>query len=218
MRRRRSATAADAVPVRARGDARRPQRARPFSIEGSWNSQFGSASSPDRRRVGRVRPRDRQVPRRVRERRERGLRRLRRPELEPATTSCSRYANVGDRLTRCPVRAGSAPARDRRRAGDRTPVAGATVAGAASGGGRPGDGRASLRPRRGPARPQGVEGRRDPLQRLRVCVTDGADGACGTTVPPPPPDRTAPVATIAGIRDGQAVLAPRARRASCTAP
>jgi hypothetical protein len=35
--------------------------------------------------------------------------------------------------------------------------------------------------------------------RLRVCVTSGADGACGTLVP----DTTAPVATIAGIRNGQ---------------
>jgi hypothetical protein len=35
--------------------------------------------------------------------------------------------------------------------------------------------------------------------RLRVCVTDGADGACGSLVP----DTTAPTATIAGIRNGQ---------------
>src|SRR6185503_6923339 len=35
--------------------------------------------------------------------------------------------------------------------------------------------------------------------RLRVCVTSGADGACGTVQP----DTTAPTATIAGIRNGQ---------------
>lgn len=38
--------------------------------------------------------------------------------------------------------------------------------------------------------------------RLRVCVTNGSDGACGSVVPSPP-DTTAPTATIAGIRNGQ---------------
>ena len=47
--------------------------------------------------------------------------------------------------------------------------------------------------------------------RLRVCVTDGADGACGTTRPTPigatnpaaAPDRTAPAASLTGLRDKQ---------------
>jgi hypothetical protein len=48
--------------------------------------------------------------------------------------------------------------------------------------------------------------------RLRVCVSDGADGFCGTTAPgtpaPPPPaaaapDTTAPLGRIASIRDGR---------------
>ena len=55
--------------------------------------------------------------------------------------------------------------------------------------------------------------------RLRVCVTDGADGACGT-LQPNPPDRTAPVATIAGLRDGQVFRrrrAPRELRGSVSA-
>jgi hypothetical protein len=54
---------------------------------------------------------------------------------------------------------------------------------------------------------------------LNVCVTSGTDGACGT-VQPSAPDRTAPVATIAGIRDGQAFSrrgAPRELRGSVTA-
>jgi hypothetical protein len=46
---------------------------------------------------------------------------------------------------------------------------------------------------------------------VTVCATDGADGACGTSVaapasaapPPPRPDRRAPVATIRGIVEGQ---------------
>lgn len=47
--------------------------------------------------------------------------------------------------------------------------------------------------------------------RVRVCVTDGADGSCGTTVPATPtpvpltlaPDRAAPTATLKGLRDKQ---------------
>ena len=47
--------------------------------------------------------------------------------------------------------------------------------------------------------------------RVRVCVTDGADGACGTRVPAPigapapaaAPDRAAPVATLLGFTDKQ---------------
>ncbi len=56
--------------------------------------------------------------------------------------------------------------------------------------------------------------------RVRVCVTDGADGACGTTVPgqpaaPPAPvarDTAAPAARIAGIRSGQRFKRKRAPR------
>ena len=47
--------------------------------------------------------------------------------------------------------------------------------------------------------------------RLRVCVTDGADGACGTTVLPAR-DTTAPTSTILGIRDGQRFRRQRAPR------
>lgn len=51
--------------------------------------------------------------------------------------------------------------------------------------------------------------------RVRVCVTDGADGACGTSVPVTPgapapapvtaatPDKTAPTAKLAGFKDHQ---------------
>jgi hypothetical protein len=47
--------------------------------------------------------------------------------------------------------------------------------------------------------------------RLRVCVTDGADGACGT-VQPAEPDTTAPKASILGIRDGRRFSRRRAPR------
>jgi hypothetical protein len=44
-----------------------------------------------------------------------------------------------------------------------------------------------------------------------TCVTTGADGACGS-LQPSPPDRTAPVASIAGIRGGQQFSRRRAPR------
>jgi len=53
----------------------------------------------------------------------------------------------------------------------------------------------------------------------RTCVTNGADGACGTVQPSPPRDRTAPVASIAGISNGQRFSrrgAPRELRGSVT--
>ena len=55
--------------------------------------------------------------------------------------------------------------------------------------------------------------------RLRVCVTDGADGACGTRAQSPAPaapvavaDTAAPVARIRGIRNGQRFARRRAPR------
>jgi hypothetical protein len=60
--------------------------------------------------------------------------------------------------------------------------------------------------------------------RVRVCVTDGADGACGTTTPTAPgtpaplpaaPDRAAPKATLSGLRDQQTLTrGPRELRGS----
>ena len=47
--------------------------------------------------------------------------------------------------------------------------------------------------------------------REQTCVTAGNDGACGT-LQPSPPDRTAPVATIAGLRDGKVFRRRRAPR------
>jgi len=44
--------------------------------------------------------------------------------------------------------------------------------------------------------------------RLRVCVTSGSDGNCGTVVP----DTTAPTAAVAGIRNGQKFSRKRAPR------
>jgi hypothetical protein len=51
--------------------------------------------------------------------------------------------------------------------------------------------------------------------RLRVCVSDGADGACGTRLPETPaaaPDTVAPLGRILGIRNGQHFKRKRAPR------
>jgi hypothetical protein len=65
--------------------------------------------------------------------------------------------------------------------------------------------------------------------RVRVCVTNGADGACGTSVPVTPgvkapvavaaPDKTAPRGTLAGFTDHQVFKSgPRALRGSFADP
>jgi hypothetical protein len=64
------------------------------------------------------------------------------------------------------------------------------------------------------AGPQRLKATKDDSVRsngLDVCVTTGSDGACGTVVPSPP-DRTAPTASILGIRDGQRFTRRRAPR------
>jgi hypothetical protein len=96
-------------------------------------------------------------------------------------------------------------------AGTHAAVAGATVAGKTTGA----DGTAIV----GPLTTRGITDFKATKtgairsNRVRVCVTDGQDGACGALLPQPAaPDRTAPVATIAGIRDGQRFSRRRAPR------
>jgi hypothetical protein len=50
-----------------------------------------------------------------------------------------------------------------------------------------------------------------PSATEQTCVTTGSDGACGSALPSPP-DRTAPTASILGIRDGQVFSRRRAPR------
>lgn len=118
----------------------------------------------------------------------------------------------------------------------RSPASGARVADATSGT----DGRASVTVnQRGPV--ELVATRQQQIRdEATVCVTDGADGYCGTTAPvgtpPPPPsqagtapvapvatapDRTAPEGRITGIREGQRFKrhkAPRKLEASVSDP
>ena len=103
-------------------------------------------------------------------------------------------------------------------AGTHTAVAGATVGGRTTGA----NGTAVVGPlnARGIADFKATKTGAIRSNRVRVCVTDGQDGACGSQLPQPAaPDRTAPVATIKGIRNGQSFSrrkAPRKLRGSVT--
>jgi hypothetical protein len=85
-------------------------------------------------------------------------------------------------------------------AGSHAAVAGATVAGRVTGA----DGTVTVGPLTARGNNDFKATRTGAIRsnRVRVCVTDGGDGACGTLTPSPP-DTTAPVSTIAGIRNGQ---------------
>ena len=93
-------------------------------------------------------------------------------------------------------------------AGTGSPVAGAAVAGATT----DADGRASVGPfGAGEHALQATKTGSIRSNHLRLCVTTGSDGACGT-VQPSAPDTTAPAASIVGIRDGQRFTRRRAPR------
>lgn len=86
------------------------------------------------------------------------------------------------------------------------PVSGATVAGATTGA----DGTAVVGPfsARGPQALKAEKPGAIRSNRLAVCVTDGQDGACGTSVPGAAPapvvaDSADPVSVIAGIKQGK---------------
>jgi hypothetical protein len=101
-------------------------------------------------------------------------------------------------------------------AGSHAAVAGATVAGRLSGAG----GTVTVGPLTARGNNDFKATRTGAIRsnRVRVCVTDGADGACGSQLPSLR-DTTAPVATIKGIRDGQRFSrrrAPRQLRGSVT--
>jgi hypothetical protein len=103
-------------------------------------------------------------------------------------------------------------------AADGTPVAGAAVGGRETGT----DGSAVVGPldQRGDNDLKATKSGTIRSNRLRVCVTDGADGSCGTSVPGQPAtpaapvakDTSAPVARIRGIRSGQRFKRKRAPR------
>ena len=96
--------------------------------------------------------------------------------------------------------------------GPRGPAAGATV----RVGGRDyttgADGKARVAfSGRGPVSVRATQADHVPSATEETCVTTGADGACGSVVPSPP-DTTAPLAAIDGIRKGQRFSRRRAPR------
>ena len=99
--------------------------------------------------------------------------------------------------------------------GNPTPVAGATVSGGDAAATTDAQGVAAVTfTERGERSVRATKANRAPSELEPVCVSDGADGFCGTTKPgdpappataaPPPPDRQAPQARILGITEKQA--------------
>jgi hypothetical protein len=90
------------------------------------------------------------------------------------------------------------------------PVAGAAVDGRLSAA----DGTVAVGPlARGPHALKATKAGAIRSNRVTVCVTDGADGACGTHLPvAAAPDRTPPAARVLGIRDRHVFRARRAPR------
>lgn len=150
-------------------------------------------------------------------------------ETASQTGSCGEQVHDGDRVLYAygtgsePLLALSGPATARpdapvtlrvTDASTRAPVAGASVDGSLSGP----DGTVTVGPlARGPHDEKATKAGTIRSNRVTVCVTDGADGACGTTVPTPPrlvaaPDRTAPAARLLGVRDHQVFSRRRAPR------
>jgi hypothetical protein len=115
--------------------------------------------------------------------------------------------------------------------GNPTPVAGATVSGGDSASSTNADGIAAVTfSTRGERFVRATRPNRAPTESEPVCVTDGADGFCGTTRPgdpappvtaaPPAPDRLAPLASILGIAEQQVfgrAAAPRKLEGTVTA-
>ena len=171
-----------------------------------------------RRRLesGGVRSARDRVPRRRREwraRRRSPVDRSRRPVPDRRRRAVRLRATAASSCSSCPVRRRTARRRGGHRAGDRRRSASAPVT-------------ARRRRRRRPAptaarRSAADQPRRNDFKatktgairsnRLRVCVTDGTDGACGTTVPPPP-DTTAPTGHDRRHPQRPALLPPRAPR------
>jgi hypothetical protein len=146
-------------------------------------------------------------------------------EQPSSTGSCGQLLQAGDRVLYAygtgseTLLALSGPARARpgaplalkvTNAAGGAAVAGASVGGRVSGA----DGTVLVGPlARGPHALKATKSGAIRSNRVTVCVTDGADGACGTSLPAaPPPDRTPPAARLLGIRDRHVFRAPRAPR------
>ena len=223
-----AAPSPQAVPTRAAAVAEASERT-PFATAGTWLDSFGVELHDDRAAST--------------------WRSTRAPTGSSPSTRTTRSPSLGacadpiverrrravrlrrrQRAAARAVRPGAAAARRARSpcgstdAASNAPVSGATVGGRQTGA----DGRAVGRPADEPRR-QRPEGDARPApsarNRLRVCVTDGTDGACGTAVPAPPDthraaggDRRHPQrpALLAPARAARAAAAPcRPTRPGC---
>jgi hypothetical protein len=200
-----------AVPVPTRGAALAEAAERtPFSIAGSWHPQFGASFTNI---AGEGVAFDPGTNRFLGEYENGAFAQLGAcaDDIQPGDDVLFAYGDGSEILL-----ALTGPARAR--PGERVVVrvtnraTGAAVAGADVGGVVTGaDGSASVGPfaARGEHELKASRAGAIRSNRLRVCVTDGADGACGTTLPvgTPPvvvaPDTVGPVARIAGIREQQ---------------
>jgi hypothetical protein len=192
------------VPTRGAAIAEAAERT-PFAIEGTWHPQFGATFT---RIAGEYVAYDDATSRYLAEFENGRIAQLGAcaDDIQPGDEVLFAYGTGSERVL---ALAGPATARPGEAITVRVSDAasGDAVAGADVGGRQTGpDGTAAV----GPLTTRGAHDFKATTtsgtirsNRLRVCVTDGADGACGTTLAPPAADTTAPVGTILGIRDGQ---------------
>jgi hypothetical protein len=201
------------VPVPTRGAALAEAAERtPFAIAGTWNAQFGAPSftSVAGENVAYDAATDR------------FLVEIKNGEgsnfgacgdpIQTGDEVVFAYAKFGDRVLKLTGPATAQPGAQVTvrvtDAGKDNPVPGATVAGITT----DSDGRATVGPFS--AGEHALQAEKPGVIRsnhLRLCVTNGSDGACGSPLPSAR-DTTAPTASILGIRDGQRFSRRRAPR------
>jgi hypothetical protein len=202
-----------ATPVPTRGAAlAQASELTPFPIAGSWSAQFGAPSFSEV--LGENVEYDPAT--------DRFLVELKNGEgsnfgacgdpIQNGDEVLFAYAKFGDRVLKLTGAATAQPGAQVSvrvtDAGNGSPVPGATVAGVTT----DADGRANVGPfAAGDQSLQATKAGTVRSNHLRLCVTNGSDGACGT-VQPSAPDRTAPIASIDGIRDGRRFTRRRAPR------
>jgi hypothetical protein len=204
-----------ATPVPTRGAAiARAAEAAPFAIGGTWHEQFGATFETVAGEPVAFNPATQQYLVEY-ENGEGASLGACADDIQPGDDVLFAFARFGDRVLELAGPAIAPPgvpvAVRVTDAGTGVGVGGATVAGATTAA----DGTASIGPftARGAQVLKAEKAGMVRSNRLRVCVTDGADGACGTRIEQPPArDTTAPTVTILGIRMGQHFSRRRAPR------
>ncbi len=199
------------VPTRGAALAEAAERT-PFAIAGTWNAQFGAPSFSTV--LGENVEYDPGT--------DRFLAEIKDGEgsdfgacgdpIQTGQEVVFAYARFGDRVLKLSGPATAQPGAQVSvrvtDAGNGNAVAGASVAGVTT----DADGRANVGPfAAGGQSLQATKAGTVRSNHLRLCVTNGSDGACGSPQLSPP-DTTAPAASILGIRDGQRFTRRRAPR------